>query len=148
MTELENKIFDIVRKIPRGKVMTYGQVAAALGDSRLARVVGNTMHKNPVPFFELACETGFNCKERASASTVAADKAAGGKVFAPVADACIGFAPVPCHRVVNAAGKMGANFGLGGPSVQAKMLEREGVEVHGGKIDLKKYGMYGDSAND
>lgn len=51
MTELENKIFDIVRKIPRGKVMTYGQVAAALGDSRLARVVGNTMHKNPVPFF-------------------------------------------------------------------------------------------------
>ena len=138
MTELENKIFDIVRKIPRGKVMTYGQVAAALGDSRLARVVGNTMHKNHVPFFELACETGFNCKERASASTVTADKAAGGKVFAPV----------PCHRVVNAAGKMGANFGLGGPSVQAKMLEREGVEVRNGKIDLKKYGMYGDSAND
>lgn len=131
MTELENKIFDIVRKIPCGKVMTYGQVAAALGDSRLARVVGNTMHKNPVPFFELASETGFNCKERASA-----------------ADACIGFEPVPCHRVVNAAGKMGANFGLGGPSVQAKMLEREGVEVRNGKIDLKKYGMYGDSAND
>ncbi len=138
MTELENKIFDIVRKIPCGKVMTYGQVAAALGDSRLARVVGNTMHKNPVPFFELACETGFNCKVRASASAVAADKAAGGKAFAPV----------PCHRVVNAAGKMGANFGLGGPSVQAKMLEREGVEVRGGKIDLRKYGMYGDSAND
>ena len=131
MTELENKIFDIVRKIPRGKVMTYGQVAAALGDANLARVVGNTMHKNPVPFFELACETGFNCKE-----------------CAPVAEAFIGFAPVPCHRVVNAAGKMGANFGLGGPSVQAKMLEREGVEVRNGKIDLKKYGMYGDSAND
>lgn len=131
MTELENKIFDIVRKIPRGKVMTYGQVAAALGDARLARVVGNTMHKNPVPFFELAQQIGFNCKERA-----------------PVADACIGFEPVPCHRVVNAAGKMGTNFGLGGPSVQAKMLEREGVEVCGGKIDLKKYGMYGDSAND
>lgn len=131
MTELENKIFDIVREIPRGKVMTYGQVAAVLGDSRLARVVGNTMHKNPVPFFELASETGFNCKERA-----------------PVTDACIGFEPVPCHRVVNAAGKMGANFGLGGPSVQAKMLEREGVEVRDGKIDLKKYGMYGDSAND
>lgn len=131
MTELENKIFDIVRKIPRGKVMTYGQVAAALGDAHLARVVGNTMHKNPVPFLELAQQISFKCNERA-----------------PVADAYIGFEPVPCHRVVNSAGKMGANFGLGGPEVQAKMLEAEGVEVCGGKVDLKKYGINGDSSDD
>ena len=120
MTELENRIFDIVRKIPRGKVMTYGQVAAAAGDSHLSRVVGNTMHKNPVPFCELARQIGFDCK---------------------ASDAAKDFEPVPCHRVVNAAGKMGANFGLGGPDVQAKMLEAEGVEVCGGKVDLKKYGQ-------
>ena len=122
MTELENRIYGIVRKIPRGKVMTYGQVAAALGDAHLARVVGNTMHKNPVPFVELAQQIGFKCADQSPAG---------------VKD----FEPVPCHRVVNAAGKMGANFGLGGPSVQAKMLEAEGVEVRGGKVDLKKYGQ-------
>ena len=129
MTELENRIYGIVRKIPRGKVMTYGQVAAALGDARLARVVGNTMHKNPVPFFELAEQIGFNCTDQNQAG---------------VKD----FEPVPCHRVVNATGKMGANFGLGGPAVQAKMLEAEGVEVRGGKVDLKTYGINGDSADD
>ncbi len=32
MTELENKIYDIVRSIPRGQVMTYGQVAEKAGD--------------------------------------------------------------------------------------------------------------------
>ena len=139
MTELENKIFDIVRHIPRGKVMTYGQVAAAAGDAHLARVVGNTMHKNPVPFYELAEKVGFSCQDcaAASASAVAEDAAAGEA-----------FAPVPCHRVVTSAGKPGANFGLGGPEVQAAMLEAEGVEVRGGKIDLKKYGINGDSAND
>ena len=122
MTELENRIYGIVRKIPRGKVMTYGQVAAALGDAHLAHVVGNTMHKNPVPFFELAEQIGFKCADQNQAD---------------VKD----FEPVPCHRVVNSAGKMGANFGLGGPAVQAKMLEAEGVEVRGSKVDLKKYGQ-------
>ena len=129
MTELENRIFDIVRKIPCGKVMTYGQVALACGNANLARVVGNTMHKNPVPFLELARKTGFNCADQSPAA---------------VKD----FEPVPCHRVVNAAGKMGANFGLGGPAVQAKMLEAEGVKVRGGKVDLKKYGTNGDSDGD
>ena len=129
MTELENRIFDIVRKIPCGKVMTYGQVALTCGNANLARVVGNTMHKNPVPFLELARKTGFNCADQSPAA---------------VKD----FEPVPCHRVVNAAGKMGANFGLGGPTLQAKMLEAEGVEVRGSKVDLKKYGTNGDSADD
>lgn len=127
MTELENKIFDIVRKIPPGKVMTYGQVAAAIGDAHLARVVGNTMHRNPVPYFELAEKAGFNCKEIASASAAAA---------------CETFEPVPCHRVVNAAGKMASNFGLGGPEIQAAMLKAEGIKISGCKVDLKKYAFH------
>ena len=52
MTKLELKIFDIVRNIPKGQVMTYGQVAEKAGDKHLARVVGNVMHKNPVPFWQ------------------------------------------------------------------------------------------------
>jgi methylated-DNA-protein-cysteine methyltransferase-like protein len=37
------KIAVVVRRIPRGRVMTYGQVAAAAGMPRAARVVGYAM---------------------------------------------------------------------------------------------------------
>lgn len=34
------KIYDVVRRIPRGKVATYGQVAMLAGNTRWARAVG------------------------------------------------------------------------------------------------------------
>lgn len=37
-------IFDVVVRIPRGKVMTYGSVADAAGLGRAARLVGYAMH--------------------------------------------------------------------------------------------------------
>ncbi|HVM90949.1 MAG TPA: MGMT family protein [Verrucomicrobiae bacterium] len=40
------RVYDVVRKIPKGKTMTYGQVAAAIGDPRAARAVGNALNKN------------------------------------------------------------------------------------------------------
>jgi O-6-methylguanine DNA methyltransferase len=43
------RIYEAVKKIPRGKVATYGQVAALAGDKRMARAVGNALHKNPDP---------------------------------------------------------------------------------------------------
>ena len=42
-------IYEAVRKIPRGTVATYGQIAAMCGNPRLARVVGYALHKNPEP---------------------------------------------------------------------------------------------------
>lgn len=39
----------VVRGIPRGAVMTYGEVAAAAGRPRAARAVGGVMARNPVP---------------------------------------------------------------------------------------------------
>ena len=33
-------------KLPKGKVVTYGQIAEALGNKKLARVVGNVLHNN------------------------------------------------------------------------------------------------------
>ena len=42
-------IYDIVCQIPRGRVATYGQVAAVLGNRRLSRVVGYALHANPKP---------------------------------------------------------------------------------------------------
>ena len=47
MTNLSARIYEIVSNIPRGEVMTYGQIAEMLGDKRLARAVGNALHKNP-----------------------------------------------------------------------------------------------------
>lgn len=42
-------IYEAVKKIPRGKVATYGQIAALAGNPRWARVVGYALHVNPSP---------------------------------------------------------------------------------------------------
>ena len=43
------QIYDVVRKIPRGKVATYGQIALLAGNPRWSRVVGYALHVNPEP---------------------------------------------------------------------------------------------------
>jgi methylated-DNA-protein-cysteine methyltransferase-like protein len=44
MTPFEQSVLKIVRMIPPGKVMSYGQVALCIGSPRAAREVGWTMH--------------------------------------------------------------------------------------------------------
>ena len=47
---------------------------------------------------------------------------------------------VPCHRVVNAQGKLAKNFGAKGKiKTQAKRLKNEGVEINNFRVELKKY---------
>lgn len=91
------KIYDIVKQIPKGKVATYGQVAELAGNRRWARVVGYALHVNPDP------------------------------------------AQIPCHRVVNREGALSGAFAFGGAGEQAARLEREGVVVIDGKVDLWEY---------
>ena len=43
------RIYEAVKKIPRGKVATYGQIAEMAGDKKMARAVGNALHKNEDP---------------------------------------------------------------------------------------------------
>lgn len=43
------RIYEAVKKIPAGCVATYGQVAEMAGDRKMARAVGNALHKNPEP---------------------------------------------------------------------------------------------------
>ena len=43
------KIYEVVKNIPKGKVATYGQVALLAGNPRWARVVGYALHVNPEP---------------------------------------------------------------------------------------------------
>lgn len=95
-----DKIYEIVKKIPCGKVATYGQVATLAGNANFARTVGNALHANP------------------DNSTI------------------------PCHRIVTSKGEVAEYYAFGGPEVQRKLLESEGVTFkENGKIDLKKYGI-------
>ncbi len=48
---------------------------------------------------------------------------------------------IPCHRVVNAQGRLAPHFAFGGVDEQQRMLEAEGVEVVDGYVDLEKYQM-------
>lgn len=93
------RIYEAVKKIPKGHVATYGKVAELAGDAKMARAVGNALHKNPDPEH------------------------------------------IPCFRVVNAKGELAGAFAFGGESVQAQLLEADGIEVIDGKVDLKKYGI-------
>ena len=97
---MKDKVYAILKTIPAGNVMTYGQVAERLGNKNLARTVGNILHDKPDP------------------------------------------ANIPCHRVVNAKGKVAEHYAFGGADVQRAKLEAEGIVFEqNGRIDLKKYGM-------
>lgn len=90
------KVYAKVKKIPKGKVVTYGQIAKLSG-IKSPRVVGNILHNNTDP---------------------------------------IG---VPCHRVVNAKGKLAAAYAFGGMFEQKRRLQKEGIEVVHNMIDITKY---------
>ncbi len=97
MSNTFEKIYSIVRKIPEGKVCTYGMVAALAGNPRWSRVVGYALHANPTPGI------------------------------------------IPCHRVVNRFGEVSGSFAFGGGDAQKNLLEKEGVEFVGGRVDLDRY---------
>ena len=63
--EYRERVYKIVRRIPRGRVMTYGQIAELLGEGYTARTVGFCMHSSPdgTPWHRVlnaqgACSTG------------------------------------------------------------------------------------------
>lgn len=48
-TAFERQVYAIARAIPPGQTLTYGEIAARLGDPLAARTVGQVMGKNPFP---------------------------------------------------------------------------------------------------
>ena len=61
----QERVFEIVRRIPAGRVMTYGQLAGMLGRGYTPRTVGFVMHNagDTVPWHRVinsqgACSTG------------------------------------------------------------------------------------------
>ena len=49
ITPTAQKVYDYLRTIPKGKVVTYGQIAEHLGNKKMCRAVGNILHANPLP---------------------------------------------------------------------------------------------------
>lgn len=66
MTTTE-KIYEVVQLVPRGKVVTYGDVAWLAGNKGWARVVGNALHKNPRPGI-IPCHRVVNSQGKCSGS--------------------------------------------------------------------------------
>jgi methylated-DNA-protein-cysteine methyltransferase-like protein len=63
--DYRERVYRIVRSIPRGRVMTYGQIAEILGDGYTPRTVGFVMHasNNRTPWHRVinaqgGCSTG------------------------------------------------------------------------------------------
>jgi len=56
------QVYELVKKIPKGKVMTYGQVAQKLGRPKAARAVGNILHQNIS--LQIPCHRVVNRKGR------------------------------------------------------------------------------------
>src|SRR5690348_12643228 len=47
--EFHRRVYEVVRAIPSGSTLSYGDVAAQLGSPRAARAVGTAMTRNPYP---------------------------------------------------------------------------------------------------
>lgn len=61
------RIYEAVKKIPKGHVATYGQIAEMAGDRNMARAVGNALHNNPDPG-HIPCYRVVNAKGECSGS--------------------------------------------------------------------------------
>lgn len=66
MTENFEKVYTFVSRIPKGKVVTYSQIAEAVGLEN-PRIVGNILHKNTDPK-RIPCHRVVNVKGEVSKS--------------------------------------------------------------------------------
>ena len=63
------RIYEVVKGIPKGKAATYGQVARLAGNPHWARVVGYALHSNPDPD-TIPCHRVVNKDGRVAAAFV------------------------------------------------------------------------------
>ena len=99
--EINRRIWQTVRKIPAGKVSTYGQIADLSGLRRGARRVGRALRELPAN------------------------------------------SDVPWFRVIRAGGYIAFPNGSDAFDRQRSQLEREGVSLLKGRIDMGIYGWQG-----
>ena len=109
MTPFSERCYELLRKVPKGKVTTYKEIARAL-NSKAYRAVGTAMNKNPYAYAARGWVGGSNLK------------------FSDL---------VACHRVINSNGSVGGF--ASGVKNKIKILRAEGIEIKNNKIDLKKF---------
>jgi len=60
-TEFQNKVYELCKKVPRGKVTTYKEIARAM-KTKAYRAVGQALRRNPwatnVPCYRVVCSDG------------------------------------------------------------------------------------------
>ena len=60
------QVYEVVKRIPKGKVTSYGQIAKMCGNHRMARQVGWALHANPsqkdIPCHRVVNKDGFLSK--------------------------------------------------------------------------------------
>ena len=66
---IKEQVFEYLRTVPRGKVVTYGQIAEHFGNKKAARAVGNMLHQNP-DMLLYPCYKVVNSKGRLSKNYV------------------------------------------------------------------------------
>ena len=49
MSTFDRSVYEYLKTVPRGKVVTYGMIARAIGRPRASRQVGNALHRHPTP---------------------------------------------------------------------------------------------------
>jgi methylated-DNA-protein-cysteine methyltransferase related protein len=59
MDNFFSKVYQIVEQIPRGKVATYGQIAAIIGNPLAGRMVGEAMRRTP-EYLDIPCHRVVN----------------------------------------------------------------------------------------
>ena len=67
MKSFPTRVYDLVQKIPKGKVTTYGQLAAMAGSPRASRIVGAAMYRAPegLPCHRVLYSNGTLCCDQA-----------------------------------------------------------------------------------
>jgi methylated-DNA-[protein]-cysteine S-methyltransferase len=48
-TEFQQQVWEIIKNIPYGRTLSYGEIARKLGDHKKARAVGGAANANPLP---------------------------------------------------------------------------------------------------
>jgi methylated-DNA-protein-cysteine methyltransferase related protein len=137
------RVYAAVRAVPRGRVASYGAIAAAIGQPRAARAVGHALralgqdagqdnHRN------CGQDAGQNAPGDTGRDVGQNTHGDCGQERSPEAE------PVPWWRVVNAVGGIAVRGAFHEAAVQRALLEGEGVTFSGvGRIDWARYGWSG-----
>ena len=64
---MKERVYEFLKTVPSGKVITYSQIATFLGNRNLARAVGNILHSNPDPA-HIPCHRVVNSRGEVAAN--------------------------------------------------------------------------------